>query len=111
MNLYIPRAGDFVKINFNPQSGHEQKGKRPALVFSNKIFNQKTAFAFLCPITNTNRNIPFHIPIPKTCLVTGFVMIDQIKSIDYKSRKIQFIETAPKDLLIEAISILDACLP
>jgi len=110
MRRYIPRKGDFLALSFDPQSGHEQKGRRPALVISNTLFNEKTGLAIVCPITNTDRRYPFHVKIPEGMILTGFVMVDQIKSVDYNSRKAKFIEKAPAKLLIEVMAILDACI-
>lgn len=110
MEKYIPRKGDFITLTFDPQSGHEQKGRRPALVISNTLFNQKTGLAIVCPVTNKDRNYPFHIKISGSVSLTGFVMVDQVKSIDYNSRKIKFIERSPIKLLNEALGILDACI-
>ena len=105
---YIPQKGDFITLTFDPQSGHEQKGSRPAIVISNTIFNQKTGLALVCPITNTDRNIPLHVNLTKDCTVTGVIMVDQIKSIDFKSRRAQFIEKAPPSIINEVLAILDA---
>ncbi|BCG63040.1 MAG: mRNA-degrading endonuclease [Methyloprofundus sp.] len=110
MPYYTPEKGDFIVANFDPQSGHEQKGRRPALVISNGLFNEATGLTIVCPITNTNRNIPFHIEIPEKSSLTGFIMVEQVKSIDYRSRKIKFIEKADKEILNEALSVLDACI-
>jgi mRNA interferase MazF len=108
MPEYIPQKGDIIALTFDPQSGHEQKGRRPALVISNTLFNKKTGLSIACPITNTNRNIPFHVPIPDTCICTGFIMVDQVKSLDFNARKAKFIEKAPRQVLNEALAILDA---
>jgi len=110
MARYIPKKGEFVALTFDPQSGHEQKGRRPALVISNDLFNQHTGLAIVCPITNTNRNLPFHVKIPEGRSLTGFVMVDQVKSIDYAARNVKRIETAPTQLVNEVLAILDACL-
>jgi len=110
MSNYIPKKGDLIIITFDPQSGHEQKGRRPALVVSNSVFNQHTGFAIVCPITNTNRDSPFHVAIADSKTLTGYVMVEQVKSIDYQSRKIKWIESASNDLLAEVLSILDACI-
>lgn len=110
MPNYIPKKGDLIAITFDPQSGHEQKGRRPALVVSNSVFNQYTGFAIVCPITNTNRDSPFHVAIANSKTLTGYVMVEQVKSIDYQSRKIKWIESASNDLLDEVLSILDACI-
>jgi len=109
MKKYVPRKGDLVVLSFDPQSGHEQKGRRPALIISNTLFNQKTGLAMACPITNTDRRYPFHIKIPSYSSLSGFVMVDQLKSIDYNARKAKFIEKAPDELLNETLAILDAC--
>jgi len=108
MSRYIPDKGDFVIVTFDPQSGHEQKGRRPALVISKKLFNQSTGQAIVCPITNTNRPIPFHVPVPIDSSFSGFIMVEQVKSIDYASRKIKFVEKAEQSTLDEVLSILDA---
>jgi len=107
---YIPKKGDFVALTFDPQSGHEQKGRRPALVISNDLFNQKTGLAFVCPITNTDRKIPFHLKVPETCLLTGFVMVDQMKSVDFTTRQAKYIDRAPLHFLADVLAILDACM-
>ena len=105
---YIPQKGDFVVVTFNPQAGHEQKGRRPSLVVSNNLFNKHTGFALVCPITNTDREYPFHVEISQCAKLTGFIMVDQIKSIDYVTRKIKFAEKAPSKILNDVLSILDA---
>lgn len=109
MARYVPNKGDFVIVTFDPQSGHAQKGRRPALVVSNRLFNQHTGLAIVCPVTNTNRNIPFHVPVPQGGLLSGYIMVEQVKSIDFATRKAQFVSTAPKDTLDDVLAILDAC--
>jgi mRNA interferase MazF len=110
MHKYIPHQGDLITLTFDPQSGHEQKGRRPAIVISNTLFNQKTRLTIVCPVTKTDRRYPFHIKIPNISSVSGFVMVDQVKSIDYQTRKAKFIEQAPIELLNETMAILDACI-
>ena len=110
MGRYTPEKGDFVITTFDPQSGHEQKGRRPAIVISNKPFNQATGLAIVCPITHTDWKIRLHVPVPKESSLTGYIMVEQVKSIDYKSRTVKLIEKAPRSLLLEILSILDACL-
>jgi mRNA interferase MazF len=108
MPAYIPEKGDFISLSFDPQAGHEQKGWRPALVVSNTLFNQKVGLAIVCPVTNTVRGIPFHAKISQISALTGVVMVDQVKSVDFSARKAQFIEKAPDILLSEVLAILDA---
>jgi len=104
---YIPEIGDLVILTFDPQSGHEQKGRRPALIVSNKVFNKALGLAFASPITNTKRDFPFHIEV-KSKKLTGFIMVEQCKSIDYKTRKIKFVEKVDEETLDEVLAILDS---
>jgi mRNA interferase MazF len=106
---YIPQKGDFITLSFDPQSGHEQKGRRPALVISNSLFNKHTGLAIVCPVTNTNRKIPFHLPVPENSSLTGFVMVDQVKSVDYRARRAKFIEKADDELVSDVLEVLDVC--
>src|SRR5437762_12302024 len=99
MARYVPKQGDFVIVNFDPQSGHEQKGRRPGLVVSKTEFNRHTGLAFLCPVTNTPRNFPFHVPISAASKLTGYIMVEQTRSLDYASRKAKFVETASRAIL------------
>ena len=108
MAAYVPRQGDLVALDFDPQSGHEQKGRRPALVISKDAFNKGTGLAICCPITNTDRSVPFHVPISGRTALTGFVMCEQVKSLDYRSRKMKLIERAPRDVLADVLAIVDA---
>src|SRR5438132_6714349 len=110
MTRYVPERGDFIALTFDPQSGHEQKGRRPALVISHHLFNKHAGLAIVCPITNTNRKIPFHLQIPTSASLTGFVMVDQVKSVDYSTRKAKFIEKAPRQTLEDVLSVLDVCI-
>ncbi len=110
MTAYIPRKGDFLAVTFDPQSGHEQRGRRPSLFVSNDLFNKHTGLCIACPITSTRRDYPFHISIPPGQDVTGYVMVEQVKSIDFRSRNAKRIGTAPAPVLQEVLSILDACL-
>jgi mRNA interferase MazF len=107
---YIPKKGDFVVLSFDPQSGHEQQGRRPALVVSSTVFNRHTGLAMVCPVTNAVRRFPFHVPVPAESPLTGYVMVEQMKSIDFASRKVKFVAKAPGAVLDEVLSILDACL-
>jgi len=110
MASYVPRQGDFVAVTFDPQSGHEQKGRRPALVVSKDAFNRGTGLAIVCHVTNTRRDFPFHVAVPAESRLTGFIMVEQVKSIDFRARRARRIERAPDDLLGEVLSILDACI-
>ena len=110
MTTYVPQKGDFVTVTFDPQSGHEQRGRRPALVVSNFLFNRHTGLAIVCPLTNTERNFPFHVAVVNDPNVTGFVMVEQVKSIDFRARKAKCVGRASDRVLAEVLSILDACI-
>ena len=110
MKPYVPKKGDFVAVTFDPQSGHEQRGRRPALVVSNTLFNEHTGLAIVCPITSTDRGFPFHVAIRNDPEVTGFVMVEQVKSVDFHARKARRIGRVSDGVLEEVLSILDACI-
>lgn len=110
MAEYIPRKGDFIAVTFDPRPGHEQRGRRPALVVSNDLFNKHTGLCIVCPVTSTRRDYPFHVGIPESEDVAGFVMVEQVKSIDFRSRKARCIGKAPVEVLERALSLLDACI-
>ena len=103
---YLPEQGDIVLLEFDPQAGHEQKGRRPAFVASNNTFNQFTKMAIVCPITNTYRDFPLHVPLDERTKTTGVIMCEQAKSLDISARKAVFLEKAPKDIIKEVVDIL-----
>ena len=103
---YTPEQGDIVLLNFNPQSGHEQKGKRPALVTSNRVFNKLTNLALVCPITNSKRAFPLHVALGDKLKITGCVMCEQAKSLDLVARDVQYLEKAPPDVVEQVFDIL-----
>ncbi|MGI9107698.1 MAG: type II toxin-antitoxin system PemK/MazF family toxin [Pyrinomonadaceae bacterium] len=109
MPVYVPEKGDFITLSFDPQSGHEQKGRRPALVVSNFLFNKATGLAIVCPVTNTNRNIPFHLPVPSSSSLTGFVMVEQVKSVDFNARKAKFVEQSASQFVEDVVALIDVC--
>ena len=109
VKIYIPERGDIVWLNFNPQTGHEQKGKRPAIVISPKKYNEKTGLGLFCPITSKVKNYPFEVKIENK-KINGAVLSDQIKSLDWESRKIEFIVKAGKEKTKEIIEKLGVLL-
>jgi len=108
MAAHVPGQGDLVALNFDPQAGHEQKGRRPALVISKDAFNKGTGMAICFPITNTDRRVPFHVPLIGRTSLKGFVMCEKVKSLDFRSRGMKLIERAPQDVLEDALAIIDA---
>lgn len=107
---YVPRKGELIALTFDPQSGHEQRGRRPALVVSNDLFNKHTGLCIACPITTTRRDYPFHVAVAAGDGATGFIMVEQVKSIDFRSRKARRIGKASSETLEEVLSMLDACI-
>jgi len=98
------KQGDIIKVNFNPQAGHEQAGNRPAVVISNNFFNEKTKLAIVCPITNTDKNFPLHTRLDERTKTTGVVLCDHVKSLDINNRSYKFIEKLPNDILENIIN-------
>ncbi|MCX6553509.1 MAG: endoribonuclease MazF [Candidatus Aminicenantes bacterium] len=93
--VYIPRRGDAIWLNFNPQSGHEQAGRRPALVLSPEEYNRKTGLAIFCPITSQVKGYPFEVKLPAGLPVNGVVLADQVKSLDWQVRDAALIKKLP----------------
>ncbi|MEW6697087.1 MAG: type II toxin-antitoxin system PemK/MazF family toxin [Bacillota bacterium] len=102
----IPEQGDIITLEFNPQSGHEQKGRLPAIVVSNTTFNRFTNMAMVCPITNTNRAFPLHVPLDNRTTTTGVIMCEQVKVLDISARNAAFKEKAPADIIEEVVDIV-----
>lgn len=100
--------GDIVYMDFTPQAGHEQRGRRPALVISSNLFNRVSSLTMVCPITHTDRGSPFHVRLDGRTKTDGVVMCDQVRMLDLNSRKAAFEEKAPDDILAEAIDIIHA---
>jgi mRNA interferase MazF len=102
---YIPERGDIVWLNFTPQAGYEQHGKRPAIVLSPQAYNQKTGLALFCPITSKQKGYPFEVEIG-TGKIKGIALSDQIKSLDWKQRGAVFVEKAAETEVSEIIKKL-----
>ena len=106
MDAYIPRRGDAVWLSFDPQSGHEQKGRRPALVLSPESYNRKTGLAILCPITSQIKGYPFEVRVPQGHEVSGVVLADQVKSLDWKARRATFCCALPPEVVHDVLNRL-----
>ena len=107
---YIPERGDLVWLEFNPQSGHEQAGHRPALILSPSTYNGKVGLALLCPITSQTKGYPFEVRLPSPGKLTGVVLADQVKSLDWRTRKAQLIGKASDETIDEVIGKLGTLL-
>jgi len=101
------KQGDIIWLNFDPQTGYEQKGRRPAVVVSNESFNRFSKMAIVCPITNTDKNHPFHIKLNSETSITGVVLCDQPRTLDIHARQFETIERLPSNLLLEVIDIIN----
>lgn len=104
--MYYPKQGDIVFLDFNPQSGHEQAGRRPAVVISNDQFFERTQLAIVCPITNTHNKFPLHIPLEGRTKTTGVILTEHVKCLDVQNRNIQFVERLPEDLVRKTLSYI-----
>lgn len=103
--MYVPDRGDLVWLQFNPQSGHEQAGRRPALTLSPREYNQKVGLGIFCPVTSHEKGYPFEVKVPGK-KIKGVVLADQFKSLDWKKRQAEFIDKAPKIIVDEVTELL-----
>lgn len=102
--MAAPDRGDLVWIDFDPQSGHEQAGRRPALVLSPRAYHQVSPYAVVCPITHTVKGYPFEVLLPEGLPISGAVLADQVKSIDRRSRRIEPAGKAPDSVVQEVVA-------
>ena len=107
---YVPERGDAVWITLDPQAGHEQAGRRPALVLSPSVYNGRVGLALFCPITNQVKGYPFEVLIPHGAPVTGVVGADQVKSLDWKARKASRIGAVPDEVVHQVQQRIQALL-
>jgi mRNA interferase MazF len=108
---YVPDQGDLVWLTFQPQAGREQSGRRPALVLSPAAYNGKVGLALLCPITSHAKGYPFEVRVPEGAGVTGVVLADRVKSLDWRARDLAFIAKAPRGVVAEVVAKLATLLP
>lgn len=108
--FYQPDRGDFIQINFTPNSGTEQAGHRPALVLSSKDFNIATGLAFVCPMTHQVKGSPFEVIVPKGTGLSGAILSDHMRSLDWVARGATFHSKAPEDLVMEVLGRIEAIL-
>ena len=107
---YVPDRGDIVWLHFNPQAGHEQAGRRPALVISPKAYNGKVGLAILCPIISQVKGYPFEVLIPDGLTAKGAVLADQVKSLDWRARRVELICPLPSETVTEVLHKLSTLL-
>jgi mRNA interferase MazF len=107
---YVPERGDAVWITLDPQAGHEQAGRRPALVISPATYNGRVGLALFCPITNQVKGYPFEVPLPAGSPVTGVVGADQVKSLDWRARQAARIGSLPPEVVAKVVERLQVLL-
>jgi mRNA interferase MazF len=98
---FIPDVGDLVWLNFDPQAGHEQAGRRPAVVLSPKLYNQRSGLGLFCPITSQSKGYPFEVVVPDGCGVAGVVLADHVKNSDWRARRASRIGRLPQETVEE----------
>jgi mRNA interferase MazF len=103
---YVPDAGDLIWLTFDPQAGREQAGRRPALVLSPKLYSQKSGLALVCPVTSQAKGYPFEVGLPAEFAVTGVVLADHLKSVDWRARHAERIAHCPLDVINEVLAKL-----
>lgn len=110
MTPYCPKRGDVVWLEFTPQAGHEQAGKRPALTLSPESYNRKVGLAIFCPLTTQVKRYPFEVPIPAGMKASGVILSDQVKSMDWRARSSQFCCRVPDAITSEVLGRLGVLL-
>jgi mRNA interferase MazF len=100
---YAPRRGDVIKLDFDPRAGHEQAERRPAIVLSPSEYNRRVGLVVVCPITNEEKGFPWEVKIPDNDFVSGVVLADQVKSLDWKDRRAEFLCTPEEGLLEDVV--------
>jgi len=100
---YVPRRGEVVWLHFNPQTGHEQAGRRPAVVLSPEVYNRKTGLALFCPVTSRVKGYPFEVELPLDLPASGVVLCDQVKSLDWTARKAERLCALPEETLADVL--------
>lgn len=110
ISLFVPERGDIVWVTLDPQAGHEQAGRRPALVLSPRSYNAKVGLAILCPVTNQIKGYPFEVLLPEGFKVQGAILSDQVKCLDWKSRKAEFICKLPHHITADVLLKLNTLL-
>ena len=103
---YTPEQGDIIVLDFDPQTGHEQKGRRPAYIASNRDFHRLTNLAIVCPVTNSDKGYPLHVPLDGQTKSTGVIMCEQVKSLELFARQAVFVEKTPQKIQDEVFDIL-----
>jgi len=108
---YVPERGELIWLDFSPQTGREQSGRRPALVLSPRVFNRKSRLALVCPITSRAKGYLTEVALPADLSIGGVILVDQLRSLDFASRDAAFIENVPAEVIRDVMAVLSALLP
>jgi mRNA interferase MazF len=103
---YVPRRGDLVWLSFDPQAGHEHAGRRPAFVLSPEPYNRKTGLFLACPVTSKAKGYPFEVPLPEGFEISGVILADQIKSLDWKAGRAEFASLTDDVVVNDVVSLV-----
>ncbi|HET9180130.1 MAG TPA: endoribonuclease MazF [Terriglobia bacterium] len=107
---YVPDAGDLIWLTFDPQAGREQAGRRPALVLSPQLYNERSGLALVCPVTSRVKGYPFEVALPENMRIGGVILADHLKSVDWKERRAEVVGRVPQEVLDEVLSRLSPLL-
>ncbi len=103
---YVPQSGDLLWLSFDPQAGHEQAGRRPAFVLSPESYNRKTGLLLACPVTSKVKGYPFEVALPGDLPIRGVILADQIKSLDWRARRVEFLARTPLSVREDVLSLI-----
>ena len=101
VRAYVPDAGDLVWLTFDPQAGDEQRGRRPALILSPRIYNSRARLAIACPITSQVKGYPFEVPLPTGGKISGVVLANHVENLDWQARRVVFDAKAPSEIVVD----------
>lgn len=104
--MTIPERGDLVYAQFTPHAGHEQAGRRPGIVLSPQSFNEVTGFAVICPITSQVKGYPFEVALPSGLAISGVILTDQVKSLDWRARNFQIKDKVSQEIIDDCLSLI-----
>lgn len=107
---YVPRRGDLVWVTLNPQAGHEQAGRRPAVVLSPENYNARVGLALFCPVTSRIKGYPWEVAIPEGLSVSGVILADQVRSLDWRARQVEKAGALPPPVIAEVLGKLGTLL-
>lgn len=107
---YVPERGDAVWLSFDPQAGREQTGRRPAIVISPRTYNAKAGLALVCPVTSQVKGYPFEVPLPDGLSVSGVILADHVRSLDWQARRAELIASLPPYVVVQVVAKIQALL-